>query len=274
MPAPAAVYIGTSGWYYPHWTGVLYPPKLPKGRWFEVYAQRFNTVEINATYYRLPSVRMVEGWYRKAPEGFVYVVKASQNITHRRRLRNCGPALRVFLERIAPLRDKLANILFQLPPSLRQDLALLEDFLGLLAEEDLEGIPPAFRPRRRGKRREKLRLPVSFEFRHPSWECEETFEVLRRWGATHVVVSRVDYPFVDVHTAPLAYYRCHGPGQMYSSSYPDRWLARLARRLFELSRQGTISFTFFNNDVAGHAVRNAETLKRCLKRLTDRAEEG
>jgi len=238
----APVYVGTSGWYYDHWEGVLYPRGLPKGRRFEVYAAHFNAVEVNATFYRLPRASMVEGWRKKAPEGFVFVAKANQEITHHRRLRGAEDALERFLASVKPLGELLANVLFQLPPSLHKDIGLLEDFLGLLPRE----------PR------------ASFEFRHPSWECDGVFEVLRRAGVSHVVVSRSGYPFAEVHTSDIAYFRCHGPGRMFASSYSDAWLAGLAEKIAALAREGITTFTFFNNDVGGHAVRNADTLKAHL----------
>ena len=125
-----------------------------------------------------------------------------------------------------------------MPPSLHQDLTLLEDFLALLPPEG----------------------HYSFEFRHPSWECDETFELLRSHGVTHVVVSRVRYPFAEVHTAPIAYYRLHGPDKLCGSPYGEPWLAELAGKLAHLAESGTTSYTFFNNDIDGHAVRNADTL--------------
>jgi len=242
MGRTAEVYVGTSGWYYDHWQGVLYPAGLPKARRFGVYARRYNAVEINATYYRLPSAKTVQGWLRKAPPGFAYVAKASKEITHRRRLRGAAEPLSLFLDRVSGLEEKLAAILFQLPPSLHKDTALLEEFLGLLGPGRC----------------------CAFEFRHPSWECDETFEVLDEAGAAHVVVSRRNYPFIEVHTGPVAYYRLHGPEKLCASPYDDAWLGQLAARLCELARAGVRSFTFFNNDVGGHAVRNADTLNRHL----------
>jgi len=245
MAKAAGVHVGTSGWYYDHWEGVLYPPRLPKAKRLALYTQRYNAVEINATYYRLPTPSMVEGWHRKAPPGFLYVVKANKEITHNRKLRHAAEPLARLLELVSGLEDKLANILFQLPRSLHQDLPLLEDFLALLPEQ----------PR------------CSFEFRHPSWECDQTFDLLRKNRVTHVVVSRQGYPFAEVHTADVAYYRLHGPERMCASSYSDPWLGGLARKLAALARQGTASFTFFNNDVGGHAVRNADTLNAHLAEL-------
>jgi len=241
----APIYIGTSGWYYDHWEGVLYPPKLPKAKRLGIYLRRYNCVELNITYYRVPPRATFEGWHRKAPPGFLYVAKAHREITHDRKLRDCAEPLKRFLEALVPLREKLSCVLFQLPPSLHRDLALLGDFLAILPSEGRYAV----------------------EFRHPSWECDEVFEVLRRAGVAHVVVSRVRYPFVETHTAPFAYYRLHGPDKLCGSPYAERWLAALAERLAALAERGATSFTFFNNDIAGHAVRNADTLNEHLTRL-------
>ena len=243
----APVFIGTSGWYYDHWKGVLYPPGLAKAKRFEIYAKVFNSVEINATFYRLPYDSTEAGWYAKAPEGFIFAVKANRDITHNHKLRNADEALNRFMHSITSLKNKLGVILFQLPPSLKRDESLLRDFLSLL--------PPS---------------PQScFEFRHASWECDETYTVLSQSGAGHVVVSKKDYPFVEKHTASIAYYRLHGPEQMCASSYSDEWLETLGDHIASLSHSGTKTFVFFNNDIAGYAVHNARFLKAFLaERIT------
>lgn len=236
------IYIGTSGWYYDHWEGILYPVGLAKSKRFEIYIQNFNAVEINATYYRLPSATMAEGWYKKAPEKFRYAVKAHKDITHRHKLKNAHESLQRFLQTITPLREKLGVILFQLPPSLKKDNFLLRDFLSLL--------PPS--------------PATCFEFRHPSWECDEIYEILHEAGSGHVVVSKKDYPFVEQHTADFAYYRLHGPEQFCASSYSDEWLKSLSERLLHLTKKGLTSYVFFNNDIGGHAVHNAHLLQEFL----------
>lgn len=239
----STIYVGTSGWYYDHWEGILYPVGLAKSKRFEVYIQNFNAVEINATYYRLPSTAMAEGWLRKAPEKFRYAVKAHKDITHRHRLKNANESLQRFLQAISPLKEKLGVILFQLPPSLKKDSDLLKDFLILL--------PPS--------------PATCFEFRHSSWECDETYEILHQEGKGHVVVSKKDYPFIEQHTADFAYYRLHGPEQFCASSYSDEWLSLLSNRLLLLAEKGITSYVFFNNDIGGHAVHNARRLHEFLK---------
>ena len=238
----APVFIGTSGWYYDHWKDVLYPPGLAKVKRFEIYAGVFNSVEINATFYRLPNDRTVAGWYAKAPEGFMFAVKANREITHHRKLRNADEALNSFLHAITSLKDKLGIVLFQLPPSLKRDETLLRDFLSLMPQSP----------------------QCCFEFRHASWECDETYSVLAQSGAGHVVVSKKGYPFVERHTAGVAYYRLHGPEQMCASSYSDEWLQTLSDQIASLSRSGTKTFVFFNNDIGGYAVHNTRFLKDFL----------
>ena len=237
-----SVYIGTSGWYYDHWEEVLYPPNLPKNKRFSIYSQIFNAVELNVTYYRMPSESMIKSWYTKAPENFIYTVKAYKEITHIRKLVNTDEILSRFLYAISPLQNKLGMILFQLPPSLKQDISLLHDFLELLPSK-----------------------PHScFEFRHPSWENDTTFDLLARFGKSHVIVSKKNYPFAERHTGNIAYYRLHGPEQICASPYSCEFLEMLADHITELSNNGIPSFSFFNNDIGGHAVRNAQSLQKLV----------
>ena len=172
----------------------------------------------------------------------MFAVKANREITHHRKLRNADEALNSFLHAITSLKDKLGIVLFQLPPSLKRDETLLRDFLSLMPQSP----------------------QCCFEFRHASWECDETYSVLAQSGAGHVVVSKKGYPFVEKHTAGVAYYRLHGPEQMCASSYSDEWLQTLSDQIASLSRSGTKTFVFFNNDIGGYAVHNARFLKDFL----------
>jgi len=237
------IYIGTSGWYYDHWEEVLYPPGTPKSERFLIYQQKFNTVEINATFYRIPFPNVVKGWYRKASADFKFVAKANRQITHRKKLVDATPALEKFLNSIAELQEKLANILFQLPPSLKFDEQLLENFLMTL--------PKDYR--------------YSFEFRHTSWEREETYQLLREYNISYCTISRKSYPFNEIVTSDIVYYRLHGPEAMFASSYSDEWLFELAQKI--VSHKNKTIFAFFNNDVGGHAVRNAERLKEYVRQI-------
>lgn len=236
------IYIGTSGWYYDHWENVLYPPGTPKPERFLIYQQKFNTVEINATFYRIPFPNVVKGWYRKSSADFKFVAKANRQITHRNKLVDTEPFLERFLASISELKEKLANILFQLPPSLTFDPQLLENFLKILPQN----------------------YKYSFEFRHASWEQDETYRLLRNYDVSYCIVSRKNYPFNEIVTSDIVYYRLHGPEAMCASSYSDEWLFKLAQKIS--SYEKTV-FVFFNNDVGGHAVRNAELLKKYVQQI-------
>ena len=157
--ADCDIRIGTSGWYYDHWKERFYPAGLPKSKWFEHYAEHFDTVEINNTFYHLPKAQSVQRWHQLAPKGFLYAVKANRYITHIKRLKDTSEELKRFFERVALLKGHLGPILYQLPPSLHQDLDLLKSFIKLLPK---------------GK-------PSVFEFRHESWYCDDMFDLLREF---------------------------------------------------------------------------------------------
>ena len=161
------VRVGLSGWNYAHWRGgVFYPRRLPASRWLEFYAERFDTVEVNSTFYRLPRVDAVARWVEQTPAGFLFSVKASRYLTHIKRLRDLGPGLERFLERIEPLlgSPKLGPLLWQLPPTFRRDHERLSEALARLPRE----------------------LRHCVEFRDPSWFVEDTYALLRE----HEVRSR------------------------------------------------------------------------------------
>ena len=155
--AKCDIRIGTSGWHYGHWAGPFYPADLPKDKWLEYYAQHFDTVEINNTFYHLPKEQSLKRWHKLAPKDFIYSVKANRYITHIKRLKDSQEVLDRFFGRVRLLKKKLGPVLYQLPPGLHKDLGRLESFIKLL-------------PKQR---------PSVFEFRHESWYCEDTFELLR-----------------------------------------------------------------------------------------------
>ena len=158
--ADVDIRIGTSGWYYDHWKELFYPAGLAKRKWFEYYAQFFNTVEVNNTFYHLPKESTIKRWHEIAPRGFLYAVKANRYITHIKKLKDVAEPLERFFERVDLLKGKLGPILYQLPPSLHKDLDLLASFVKLLP---------------------KRKIAV-FEFRHQSWYENDTFELLEKLG--------------------------------------------------------------------------------------------
>mgnify|MGYP000201929160 CR=1 FL=1 len=253
----ATAWIGTSGFTYRHWVGVLYPEGLSPRRWLSRYAEHFNSVEMNVTFYRLPPRRTFEAWAREVPKTFRFVLKGSRFITHLRRLREAEEALSRFFAHSEPLGDRLSCVLWQLPPRFCADADLLEGFLKTL--------PSSVRH--------------AFEFRDPSWFSEPVFRQLQRTGAA---VVGADWPFQVLlpgmhpqplerppvrvpHTAPWSYLRRHGPGSLYGSGYTEQHIRSDAAWVRTEVESGRDVYVFYNNDAAGHAVRNALTLARWVR---------
>ena len=243
--------VGCSGWSYADWRGVVYPADAPARRWFEVYSQWFDTVEINATFYRLPSETTVEHWAAQAPPGFCYAVKVGQFGSHRRKLREPESWLPKHLDRVLGLGPTLGPNLVQLPPRWRRDVPRLDAFL-------------AATPRSR-------RWAV--EVRDPSWLHDEVLATLARHGAALCIHDLLaDHPWE--RTTDWTYLRFHGPNareQPYHGRYTGRRLWRVADRLAEWLDEGTDVHAYFNNDWHGNAVHDARWLR---ERLVPRVQAG
>ena len=239
------VHIGTSGWSYPHWDGVLYPPGTTPARRRDVYVQRFGTVELNASFYRWPADRTFAGWRQRLPPGFLLSVKAPRGLTHAKRLLEPEQ----WIERIAAGWHELgpvrAVLLVQLHPKHARDDARLRYFLA--------HVPDWIR--------------VAVEFRHPSWHVEEVFRILEEHGAAYCVMSGARLPCILRATAQTVYVRFHGPDaeSLYAGSYSDDDLRWWADRIHEWQGGGHEVFAYFNNDGEGHAVRNAWRLTDMLR---------
>ncbi len=241
--ADCDIRIGTSGWYYDHWKERFYPADLPKSKWFEYYARHFDTVEINNTFYHLPKEQSVQRWHELAPKGFLYAVKANRYITHIKKLNDTAEPLQRFFARVALLKNTLAPVLYQLPPSLHMDLSRLGDFIELLAE------------------REK----AVFEFRHESWCCDETFELLDKYGAGFCIHDMPGKQSPRIVTGSVVYIRFHGTTGRYSGSYPKSQLQNWAKWMQEQSRNACVIYAYFNNDAQAHAIKNAKQLRELCK---------
>jgi uncharacterized protein YecE (DUF72 family) len=232
--------IGTSGWMYDDWRGVIYPRQLPKRAWFEHYATLFDTVELNTTFYRLPAATTVERWAEMAPPGFEFALKLGAFGTHRMKLRDAASWLPNHVERASILGPALGPTVVQLPPRWKRSLERLDEFLATA---------PA-----------PMRWAV--ELREPSWVHDDTFDVLRRHGAALVVHDLLPRHPV-VLTTTWTYLRFHGPNageRPYHGSYRGATLQRWAERIAEWSDAGYDVYAYFNNDYEGNAVRNAATL--------------
>jgi uncharacterized protein YecE (DUF72 family) len=234
--------VGCSGWSYNHWRESFYPKGLPQSRWLEHYAGRFDTVELNATFYRLPTENAVRAWRERAPPGFRYAVKVSRFITHFRRLRDCEAPCQRYLDRIRLLGDRLGPLLHQLPPDFERDLPLLDAFIAFLPNE----------------------LTHVFEFRNPSWWTDEVFDFLRARNATFCVYHMGNTETPVVATSGTFYMRFHGPEPAYAGGYSDDHLRDWAARIKSMKGVSE-AWLYFNNDVAGHAPRDAIRLRELLK---------
>jgi uncharacterized protein YecE (DUF72 family) len=236
--------VGTSGWSYQHWDGVLYPPGSPPRARLGLYTAEFPTVELNASFYRWPRRDAFVSWRRRLPDGFRLSVKAPRGLTHAKRLYSPEQWCERIAEAWDALDDKRGMLLAQLHPAMERDDARLDYFLRQL-------------PRW---------VPVAVEFRHASWHCEDVFHLLERHEAAYVVTSGANLPCVLRATAPAVYVRLHGPDHhsLYAGSYSDADLAWWGNRIREWESQGRDVYAYFNNDGEGHAVRDARTLRDLL----------
>jgi uncharacterized protein YecE (DUF72 family) len=236
-----AIRIGTSGWSYDHWASVLYPPGMPVAKRLARYVEEFDTVELNASFYRWPKDSTFEGWRQRLPDGFTMTVKAHRGLTHFRRLGAPEPWVDRFERCWRALGDRREALLVQLHPDMVRDDARLDHFLTVMPDW----------------------IPVAVEFRHASWDHPDVYALLERHGAAYVVMSGARLPCVLRATAPFVYVRMHGPdpGHLYAGSYSDPDLRWWADRIGEWTGSGRDVFVYFNNDGHGHAVRNAERLR-------------
>lgn len=236
------IHVGTSGWTYDGWTGPFYPEDVQGPERLSFYVKHFDTVEVNATFYRLPFEGMIKGWNKRLPESYHLVVKGPRFVTHIKRLKDCAEYMERFLDRVLALKA-LRVILWQLPPSFPYDLGLLEEFLS--------GLPP--------------RVQHAVEFRHERWWEKRTRSLLTRHNAAFVSVSHPRLPEDLVCTTDLAYLRFHGRGKkLYDYDYSAKELRVWVEKAARLDR-GCEVYAFFNNDWHANAPRNAKTFERMIR---------
>ena len=234
--------VGTSGYHYADWRGVLYPPGLPQRSWLSYYAQHFSALELNATFYRLPSTEAVDGWRDATPEHFLFAAKGSRFITHMKRLREPARGLQRYFARVDHLGHKLAVVLWQLPPQMNKpDPKRLHHFLARVPEYTRH----------------------AFEFRDAAWYTPEICAVLDAHGAAFVEHDLVDCDPPRV-TGGFRYLRFHGASARYQGRYGGRRLAPRARELAHWTARGD-ALVFFNNDHLCHAVMDARDFMRLAK---------
>ena len=246
---PGEVRIGTSGWHYRHWLGRFYPRDMSASRMFEYYQRFFDTVELNNTFYRLPTPDAFVAWRKSAPQGFCFAVKGSRFLTHNKKLKEPEQALQNLLPRAELLGKKLGPVLFQLPPGWKVNVERLRQFLHAL---------PA---RRR----------FAFEFREPTWNTQAVYDTLRRHHAAYCIHQLAGFHTPILVTADFAYVRLHGPGGKYQGCYTDKQLCEWADRIAGWSQELTAVYVYFDNDDSGYAPRNALELNERVTRLTGSA---
>ena len=242
--------VGCSGWQYKHWRGDFYPQELPQARWFEHYAARFDTVEINNSFYRLPEAATFASWGSRAPARFIFAVKASRFLTHMKKLKDPEEPVERFFSRARALRRHLGPVLYQLPPGWKLDRARLEHFLHVLP---------------RGLRH-------VLEFRDPSWYTDEVYALLTRHKIALCLHDMPGSATGRLRIGPFVYVRFHGASGRYDGSYPEDRLESWAEWLSAERAAGTDVYAYFNNDVGGHAPRDAVTLRRLLDAMGARPQ--
>jgi uncharacterized protein YecE (DUF72 family) len=234
-----SINLGTSGWTYDHWKEVFYPITVPKRQWFEYYCSQFSTVELNASFYRIPTLKVSEGWNSRSPENFRFAIKMSRLVTHERKLKNCERELEWFFSVFAPLNKKIAVFLIQLPPTLKFDPDRIVNF----------------------SKHFPSNAHAVFEFRNVSWYCDETVSLLKSLGYSFCIHDMGELATEKIVTSPVAYIRFHGFDSRYGGDYPDTVLLQWAKWIKLQAARGVSIYGYFNNDIGGFAVKNCRKLR-------------
>jgi uncharacterized protein YecE (DUF72 family) len=243
MASETKIWVGCSGWHYKHWKGVYYPAGTQQAEFLPYYLQDFNTVEINNSFYRLPTPETFANWYQAVPEDFLFAVKASRFITHMKKLKDPQESLTRFLNNVSVLKEKLGPVLFQLPPRWQCDTQRLAAFL--------QALPPYFR--------------YTFEFRDHSWYNTRVYQLLQHFHAAFCIYN------LEYHLSPLevttdfVYVRLHGPLNKYDGSYSEEALQEWAYRCKAWQEAGCEVYVFFDNDMHGFAPFNARRLQELVR---------
>ena len=236
------VRIGTSGWHYKHWLGPFYPADLKVKDMLSWYVERFDTVELNNSFYHLPTPQTFTAWRGATPSAFRFAVKGSRYITHRKKLKDPAQAIERFMDPVESLGDKLGPVLFQLPPRWSCNVDRLNAFL--------DALPPSHR--------------YTFEFRDPSWHDAAVYRTLRRHNAAFCFYELDGFEAPYELTADFVYVRLHGPGRKYQGDYSAKQLRDWAQRIADWRKDMAAVYVYFDNDESGFAAKNAAELKRLV----------
>lgn len=236
------LYIGCSGWLYKHWKGLFYPDSLPQTKWLQYYAKRFNTVEINSTFYNFPRKETIRHWHDETPGHFRFSLKGSRYITHMKKLKNVGEYVANFYKQTEVMGDKLGCILWQPPPNLKRNDEKLKAFCEELSSN----------------------INNVIEFRHESWFSEDCFHLLQENNVGYCIISTPTLPETVKETADVVYVRFHGKDdEWHTYRYSDEELQQWAEKIKQ--RRASQVYIYFNNDSHGHAVQNAEQFQQLLE---------
>jgi uncharacterized protein YecE (DUF72 family) len=239
------VRIGCSGWVYPHWRGLFYPEGLPVKRWFGYYAEQFDTVEINNSFYRLPRAEIFDAWREQAPPQFRYAVKANRFITQAKKLKDCTDPLERMMSPFRHLGETMGPVLYQLPPRFKLNLERLESFLTIVPKDVIN----------------------VFEFREPSWYTDAVFAMLDAHGASFCAHDMPGSASARLAVGPVAYLRFHGGIAKYWGRYRDDHLLAWADWIADQARSGRSVWAYFNNDPEAHAIADAQTLRAMVRQV-------
>ncbi|MDD5146072.1 MAG: DUF72 domain-containing protein, partial [Candidatus Pacebacteria bacterium] len=235
------LFIGTSGWSYKHWQGIFYPRKLTQNKWLNYYSKHFNTVELNMSFYRFPSIEIIDKWQKELPEEFKMTLKANRMITHVKRFKNVDRILADFYALAEGFKNNLGCILFQAPPFFKysdENVEIMANFLKILDKEKRNAV----------------------EFRHLSWWNQKVYELFQKEEIGFCSVSGLNMPEDAITTSKFAYIRFHGPDEAYSSKYSEEELKEWAKKINSLKTKEI--FCYFNNDQNAYAVENAKELRK------------
>lgn len=237
------LHIGTSGWSYKHWKGRFYAAGVKPTEYLHYYSAQFDCAEINTSFYGLPTIETVEKWTASVPDDFLFCSKMSRYLTHIKRLREPEEPLERFFAAFAPMGDKLGPVLLQLPPNMKYDAERAEHFFGLLS-----GQYSAHK--------------FVLEVRHISWLEDTALDAMARHRVGLVVSqSGAGFPYSEMVTARTVYLRFHGPAALYASPYSEEMLGEYAGKIKRWLDEGHDVWTFFNNDIHGYAVEDAQRLR-------------
>lgn len=240
-PSSHKIWIGTSGWSYKHWSGTFYPEDVKSRDHFQYYQSHFDTVELNNSFYRLPTAETFSAWRLSVSDDFLFAVKASRYITHMKKLKDPVESSSKFFDNVTALEQNLGPILFQLPPGWKLNFGRFSEFL--------EKLPPTFR--------------YTFEFRNHNWYNPQVYDALKQYNCAFCIYDLAGHQSPIEVTADFVYVRLHGPDGKYDGSYSDDQLQKWADRIKKWAISGDV-FVYFDNDIGGHAPHNAMRLKQLL----------